>query len=112
MEKLNEEIAQRTEQARKRHGAKFNMQVLACKGWIKKFWVPRKTLNRTFTSYSYKHAVEVWRGDYVSNEAFIVAASELGFKSLPAGFGSPNCYYWMAVPKEMLDTSCMTTRHG
>jgi len=61
--------------------------------WAERFQVkPMKTLNRKRTSYGWKHLVEDWAGEYVSNESFIEAMHQLGFNSKPAS-DTPNFYF-------------------
>ncbi|MCD8171938.1 MAG: hypothetical protein LUD76_00485 [Alistipes sp.] len=45
------------------------------------------------TSYGYKHIVEKFFGYYMSNDAFKQVAKELGIKSQPEHYGSPNEFY-------------------
>ena len=69
------------------------MSVHIVKKWAERFQVkPMKTLNRKRTSYGWKHLVEDWAGEYVSNETFIEAMHQLGFKSKPTA-DTPNFYF-------------------
>lgn len=76
------------------------MSVHIVNEWAERFQVkPMKTLNRKRTSYGWKHLVEDWAGEYVSNESFIEAMHQLGFNSKPASdtpnfyFDTPNFYF-------------------
>src|SRR5687767_4703646 len=52
-----------------------------CADWIRANVTPRKTINRSRSSYGLKHDVERASGRaYVTNGAFIAAAIGLGFK--------------------------------
>jgi hypothetical protein len=74
-------------------------QVEVCKDWIRRWVVPRKTLNRTHDSYYLKHAVEAEAGCCVSNGAFIQAAVELGFRYRRCGYLSPNAWFNMSFDR-------------
>jgi hypothetical protein len=55
-------------------------EVNLCIEWIKQYAIVRKSVNTALTSYSWKHYVEYWCNDYVSNGAFIKACIECGLK--------------------------------
>jgi len=87
-------------------------QVELCRRWLRLHAEPRKSVNRTVSSYGLKHFVEdwtrtlgqsfdqvdpwgrAWTGDYlyVSNGAFIAAAIEEGYRILRCGPDSPNAF--------------------
>ena len=54
-------------------------EIQLCKEWIKKWILPRKTINTDQGSYGLKHIVEKSSKIYISNGAFIKAAIELGY---------------------------------
>lgn len=65
-----------------------NKEIDNCIDWLSRQGTT-KNVNPRHTSYGYKHMVENWCGEYVSNESFIEAARLTGFtvKMLP---NSPN----------------------
>lgn len=55
-------------------------EILKCIEWLKlQAWT--YTINRKYSSYSYKHMVEKWSGMYISNDSFKEAVKRLGIKS-------------------------------
>lgn len=64
-------------------------EVLACIEWLN---LCRKTKTFNLNSYSAKHVVERWRGDYVSNDSFKEAVIRLGlpYKNARADGSSQN----------------------
>jgi hypothetical protein len=62
------------------------------------FWInegfarPRKTINKSISSYGLKHLAERQAGSYISNEALIQAMIQSGFRAqrIP---NSPNYYF-------------------
>ena len=81
-------------------------EVEICKQWIRKWIDPRRTINRYgYNSYDLKclvegfHRFETGRGTYVSNEAFIQAAIELGYKHKPSYLGSVNAIFDMSFKR-------------
>ena len=75
-------------------------QVEICKKWIKKFLKPTKTIKDDPTSYHYKHMVEEWSGQYISNGAFILAMLELGYNFRKSG---PNAVFNAVLAKKERD---------
>ena len=65
-------------------------QVKLCVEWLKNKKL-RKTINNSYTSYHWKHAVEHWAGTYISNGAFIKACIDhvIPIKKIN---GSPNAH--------------------
>jgi hypothetical protein len=55
-------------------------EVKACIEWLR-LQKERKTINTNHSSYGYKHIVEKWYGDYISNDSFKEAVRILGIKS-------------------------------
>ena len=51
----------------------------------------KKGINRRWSSYSLKHLAEKIAGRYVSNEALIAAAEDLGFRVF--SLGGPNRWF-------------------
>jgi hypothetical protein len=75
-------------------------EIDSCKEWIELYCKKRKTFNRNMSSYELKHIVEDYseyhkERNYVSNGAFIQAATELGYEYKPCHSGSPNAYFKM-----------------
>jgi len=76
-------------------------QVEVCKEWIRRWAVPRETINRIHNSYYLKQAVEAEADCYVSNGAFIQAAIELGYQYKRCGYLSPNAWFNMSFDRLM-----------
>ena len=63
-----------------------------------KFWInegfarPRKTMNKSISSYGLKHLAERQAGSYISNEALIQAMVESGFRAQQIR-GTTNFYF-------------------
>lgn len=64
-------------------------EVAICASWLE-LQQPIKTIVRDRTSYGYKHDVEKWSGEYVSNGALIAAALGMGLDFKQDHPGSPN----------------------
>lgn len=61
-----------------------------CKKWIDAGHIqPRKTINKSMSSYGMKEFVERWSGEYVTNEEFIRAMVDKGYRAEKSG-ASPN----------------------
>jgi hypothetical protein len=65
-------------------------QVKLCIEWLKNRH-SRRTVNTTYTSYHWKHSVEHWCGQYISNGAFIKACIDHGIPIRRIN-GSPNAH--------------------
>jgi hypothetical protein len=65
-------------------------QVKLCIEWLKNRH-GRRTVNTTYTSYHWKHSVEHWCGQYISNGAFIKACIDHGIPIKKIN-GSPNAH--------------------
>lgn len=72
-------------------------QVERARAWLETFATPTKTIRSLHTSYWYKHAAEEWAGDYVSNESFIEAARQLGYRC--SFYNSSNCRLNLSLPR-------------
>lgn len=71
----------------------YHGTVEICKKWIWKNTSPLRNINRTISSYGWKHKVERdLEGKYIPNGAFIKAAIELGYDYEPDG---TNAYFNM-----------------
>lgn len=66
------------------------------KSWIRKFITKTATINKRYSSYSLKHAVERWSGQYIANDDFIEASRLLGYK---ISKHSPNPWFNMSFVK-------------
>jgi hypothetical protein len=65
-----------------------------CKEWINAGYIePRSTLNKKINSYGIKHMVEAWAEKYVTNEDFIKAMVDCGYRAQQTSRGSPNFYF-------------------
>jgi hypothetical protein len=75
--------------------------VQACAEWLLSFdgMDRRKTINRSRTSYTWKHMAERDKGMYVTNGEFICAALYLGYKMCKQR-GGPNAYFNIKNPPE------------
>jgi hypothetical protein len=69
-------------------------EVSVCQKWIDAFGKPCKEYKNNTYSYSLKHKVEDWADKYVTNGAFIMAASVRGYRISPIDFG-PNAFFNM-----------------
>lgn len=89
------------------------IEIEACRRWLRLYATPTKTIRRKHGSYGYKHKVEAWtrttnrefhqvdpRGRawvgeylYISNGAFIEAAHREGYRFEPCSPGSPNAFF-------------------
>jgi hypothetical protein len=58
---------------------------------------PRKSMNRTRSSYGLKHDAERLAGDYVANGMMIAAALAMGFSAARTHSGSPNAHFNIGV---------------
>jgi hypothetical protein len=67
-------------------------EVILCKDWLKKYAWPLSRINKSHTSYYYKHVVEACVDRYISNGAFIQAAISQGYGYIISG-GGPNCFF-------------------
>jgi hypothetical protein len=76
-------------------------EVQTCLRWLAKYAEPSDQWGRS-TSYGYKHDVETWAGDYVTNGAFIEAAQRAGYEWKRDGPRSPNAVFKMRVNPEGL----------
>lgn len=75
-------------------------KVELCKKWIDAGYIqPRKTINKTVSSYGFKHFVEYWAGEYITNEEFVQAMIEKGYRAQPSSEGSPNFLFNWAYGK-------------
>lgn len=71
-----------------------------CRKWLDAGYIePRKTFNKSMSSYSFKHFVEYWAGQYITNEDFIQAVIEKGYKVEPIEEGHPNYLFNWAFCK-------------
>jgi hypothetical protein len=59
----------------------------------------RKTVNRNFTSYTWKHRAERWADTYICNGSMIAAAFHMGVKVQREGYKSPNAFLAIMSPK-------------
>ena len=78
-------------------------EIECCRRWLREFAKPTKTIRPT-SSYYYKHQVENWaaragESRYISNGAFIVAATIEGIRWERASDRSPNACFAMSVRK-------------
>ena len=65
-----------------------------CKRWIDAGYIkPRKTINKSLSSYSFKHFVEYWAGEYISNEEFIQAMIDKGYIAKQIDVDCPNYFF-------------------
>ena len=71
--------------------------VKLCENWIEEFAYPRKTFNRTRSSYGLKHVVEDFFQFYITNGEFIQAAINQGYRFIRQG-NSPNAFFNMSFP--------------
>lgn len=60
----------------------------------------RESVNRKITSYGLKHIVEQDIGKYISNDSFIVAMEQCGFKASKIK-DSPNYYFNVILSKRL-----------
>lgn len=70
--------------------------VMLCRVWIRIHCHPRKTINKRYSSYWFKHKVEREDHEYIPNGAFIKAAMELGYRVVPDG---PNAFFNIEMNK-------------
>lgn len=68
-------------------------EIVVCMAWITLFCEKRKTINENYGSYSLKHRIENWDGDYISNGALIAAFIILGYRYRRTDAGSPNAHF-------------------
>jgi len=61
--------------------------------WVSQFAQQRKTINTQHTSYGLKHIAEKWANHYISNDSFIEAMDQCGFKKRRMRPSSPNFYF-------------------
>jgi len=76
-------------------------QINASIGFLMQFATPRKTQNKSFSSYGLKHDAEAWAGLYITNGALVAAALILGYRAHPNA-GDPNninCHFNMKVKR-------------
>lgn len=67
--------------------------VEACREWIRRHCVPRKTINKQTGSYSLKHRIENDVYIYISNGACIVAFILEGYQVYHPQSWGPNCAF-------------------
>ena len=58
-------------------------QVEFCIRWIAEFTTKTNEINKSISSYGYKHLVENWCGEYISNDSFKLAARSSGLMIEP-----------------------------
>jgi hypothetical protein len=63
----------------------------------------KKGINRKWSSYTLKHLAEKIAGRYVSNEALIQAAKDLGFRTF--SLGGPNI--WINIRERSVREKCI-----
>lgn len=80
-------------------------EVRHCMEWLELFTLSNKRPYNRCSSYRFKHIVERWCGEYISNESFIEATLNAGYKIYPIK-DSPNVKiglkfidgnYWLRV---------------
>ena len=72
-----------------------NEGIELCKKWIDSGFIrPRKTINKRCSSYSFKHFVEYWAGEYISNEEFVQAMIDKGYKARKSKDGETYYFNW------------------
>jgi len=65
-----------------------------CTEWIKAGYIePRATLNKKMSSYGMKALVEAWAMKYVTNEEFIQAMLNCGYRAQQTSRDSPNFFF-------------------
>lgn len=79
-------------------------QVALCVEWIAEFADYSKAWMTRHSSYGHKHRVERWTArhgsrQYISNGAFIVAASQLGYELKRERANSPNAVLKMRLKR-------------
>ena len=67
--------------------------------WKNRDTMYRRTYNRKFDSYHFKHLVETDMGKYVANGDFICAAVMCGYHIKIVPHGAPNVFLNMNVPQ-------------
>lgn len=67
-------------------------QVVRARSWLVEFAEQRKTINRSFSSYTLKHSAERGTNGYISNGAMIQALLLEGYRLERTDPGSPNAY--------------------
>ena len=60
-------------------GQDLAKQVFLARAWLVKNTIKTRRYNRNFTSYGLKHKIERDCGDYISMDAVILAAIDLGY---------------------------------
>jgi len=80
-------------------------EIAKAKMFINEYITKRKTINRNYNSYSLKHMVESKMGGYVSNDAFIQAAKELGYEIAWIPYSRINCWFNMSIIRKKLEAA-------
>lgn len=75
----------------------IDREIASSEKWLRLHGRPTKTIRRRRSSYGYKHDVERWAGSYVSNGAFIEAATRLGYTTVRTDERSPNAYFNLTI---------------
>lgn len=70
-------------------------QVAFCIEWLRIYTSPRESFNK-ISSYGFKHIVERWAGNYIANGAFILAAFNEGYKTIPATMSNCNAIFGLS----------------
>ncbi|MFH1997229.1 MAG: hypothetical protein ABII94_00865 [Patescibacteria group bacterium] len=73
-------------------------EIEKCKKWIAEWITPIKTINRKRSAYGLKHFTELLYG-YVSNDSFIDAAIQLGYKYVATSEKESDFYFNMSFVK-------------
>ncbi len=78
----------------------MNQQVYLCRKWLR-LQKQTKNVNKRHSSYGYKHIVEKWAGDYISNDAFIEAVKKenIKYEQIPT---SPQ-NIWVALSERTIE---------
>ncbi len=94
----------------------FDAMVELAKRFIKDCTVPTPTIrirqSGFRTSYGYKHDAERYSGTYISNDAFIKAAEDLGVRSKPTDSGINRYYAFKLSPKIYQHGICLNEWTG
>ena len=72
-------------------------QIALCREWLSRFAEKTIAIRSRHSSYFYKHKVEQWAGEYISNGAFIVAAIAEGHRAKRVRPHSPNAFFNIAM---------------
>lgn len=65
-----------------------------CVEWIKAGYIEqRPTINKNMSSYGMKSLVETWSEQYVTNDEFIQAMLNCGYRAQQTSRGSPNFFF-------------------